>query len=153
MTAPQYRGWRFDYPWVTSDPRQDEYGQVLGGTGLGLNPSGGIDMVQNSDAVRQAILLLLSTIPGERVMRPEYGCLLHRLVFAPNDDTTAGLAIHYVRRALDQWEPRIDILKLDASRSAEAPERLDIVLEYRVRLSSSAEAVTFSLDLAGEDRL
>ena len=43
-------------------------------------------------------------------MRPDYGCELHRLVFSPNDDTTAGLAIHYVRRALERWEPRVEVL-------------------------------------------
>ena len=41
-------------------------------------------------------------------MRPGYGCHLFRLAFAPNDDTTAGLAIHYVRQALERWEPRIE---------------------------------------------
>jgi len=46
---------------------------------------------------------------GERVLRPEYGCDLHRLVFSPNDATTAGLAVHYVRAALLRWEPRIEI--------------------------------------------
>ena len=69
-------------------------------------------------SVRQAILLLLSTRPGERVMRPTYGCDLHRLVFSPNDDTTAGLAIHYVRQALERWEPRIEVIRLDAGREA-----------------------------------
>ena len=107
-------------------------------------------MVEDEDAVRQAILLLLSTSPGERVMRPEYGCDLHRLIFSPNDDTTAGLAIHYVRRALERWEPRIDILRLDATRCAENPGVLEIVLEYRVRATWQIENLVFHLDLTGE---
>jgi len=98
-------------------------------SGLRLSTTGGVATVQEEAAVRQAVLLLLSTVPGERVMRPDYGCELHRLVFAPNDDTTAGLAIHYVRRALVRWEPRIDILHLDANRSPEDDYRLDISLE------------------------
>ena len=53
---------------------------------------GRLAMVEGNAAVRQAIQMLLSTAPGERVMRPGYGCDLQRLVFAPNDDTTAGLA-------------------------------------------------------------
>ena len=72
------------------------------------------------EAVRQSILLLLSTIPGERVMRPTYGCHLHRLVFWPNDDTTAGLAIHYVRRAVERFEPRVEVIRVDATRDADA---------------------------------
>ena len=53
-------------------------------------------MIAGDAAIRQSIILLLTTTPGERVMRPDYGCPLHRLMFQPNDATTAGLAIHYV---------------------------------------------------------
>ncbi len=109
-------------------------------------------MVDGHDSVRQAILLLLSTIPGERVMRPDYGCQLHRLVFSPNDETTAGLAIHYVRQALDLWEPRIDVLRLDAERNAEDPEQLTISLEYRVRATQQIDTTTFSFNLSGGRR-
>ena len=109
-------------------------------------------MVEDHDSVRQAILLLLSTIPGERVMRPDYGCQLHWLVFSPNDETTAGLAIHYVRQALDLWEPRIEVLRLDAERNTENPEQLTISLEYRVRATQYTGATTFSFSLSGGGR-
>ena len=118
--------------------------------GLRLSVRGGIDMVEGDDAVRQSILLLLSTRPGERVMRPEYGCDLYRLMFAPNDDTTAGLAIHYVRRALERWEPRIAIQRLDAGANLQRPELLDIVLEYRVRATQRTDQLEATLDLTGE---
>lgn len=80
-------------------------------------------------------------------MRPEYGCHLHRLLFAPNDDTTAGLAIHYVRRALERWEPRVEILNLDATRNLEQPALLDVTLEYRVLATQRVAELTFSLNL------
>ena len=57
-------------------------------------------------------------------MRPDYGCDIHRLIFSPNDDTTAGLAIYYVQRALDRWEPRVEVLQPDARRDPEDPGRL-----------------------------
>ena len=119
--------------------------------GVTLTPRGGIAVVENDDAVRQALLLLLSTVPGERVMRPDYGCDLHQLVFSPNDDTTAGLAIYYIRRAIETWEPRVTILKLDAGRSPERPERLDLYLEYQVKATRNPSQLTFSLDLRGEE--
>ena len=102
--------------------------------------------------MRQAILLLLSTSPGERVMRPHYGCDLRRLVFSPNDKTTAGLAIHYVRQAIERWEPRIDIVRLDATQSADAEMsgRLEIVLDYRVRATQRTERLAYVFDLTGE---
>ncbi|XXF77100.1 GPW/gp25 family protein [Myxococcaceae bacterium GXIMD 01537] len=139
MSAPRYRAWRFLHPDL-------DFGEA---PGLGLAPTGAIDMVEEQAAVRQAVLLLLSTRPGERVMRPDYGCDLHRLMFATNDDTTAGLAIHYVRRALERWEPRIQLLNLDAGRHPDDPERLDISLEYRVRSTQRGERLTYAFQLAG----
>ena len=100
--------------------------------------------------MRQALLLLLSTRPGERINRPTYGCHLFRLAFAPADDTTAGLAIHYVARAVEQWEPRITVLSLDASRSQESPELLEVRLRYRVRSTQHQDelAITLPVDSA-----
>jgi phage baseplate assembly protein W len=140
MSTPRYRAWKFVHPDLDTSE---------GPAGLGLTPRGGIAMVDDRDSVRQAILLLLSTVPGERIMRPEYGCQLHRLVFSPNDETTAGLAIHYVRQALDRWEPRIEVLRLDAQRDAVNPEQLTISLEYRVRATQQTDVTTFSFNLAG----
>lgn len=141
MNVPRYRAWRFLHPDIDV-PEQF--------AGLGISPTGGIEMVEDNASVRQAILLLLSTIPGERVMRPNYGCDLHKLIFSPNDNTTAGLAIHYVRQALDRWEPRIQVTFLDADPNPEDPGRLDIVLEYRLRRSERADQLTVSINLAGE---
>lgn len=141
MSTVRYRGWRFLLPGLDA---ADEF------AGLGVTTRGSIDMAADDEAVRQAILLLLSTAPGERVMRPDYGCELHRLVFSPNDDTTAGLAIYYVRRALERWEPRIDIMRLDAGRSPEEPQQLDVLLEYRVRATQRSDTLAFSFNLSGE---
>ncbi|MGH9245615.1 MAG: GPW/gp25 family protein [Acidimicrobiales bacterium] len=138
--AARFRAWRF------LNPGLDPAG-VPGG--LGVAPTGGIAMVDEDESVRQAILLLLSTIPGERVMRPRYGSYLHRLVFAPNDQTTAGLAIHYVRQAIERWEPRVEILSIDANPHPEAPERLVVQLDYLVRASQLTGVLTYLLDLSG----
>ena len=86
-------------------PFEDPPIKGIGGGALGLGlPIALIIMAFVSGcvllAVRQSILMLLSTRPGERVMPPDYGCPIHRLVFSPNDATTAGLAIHYVRHSL-----------------------------------------------------
>jgi len=140
MRPERIRGWHFVLP------EQAEPGTVPGPR---ISLTGGIEMISGAALLRQAIWLLLKTRPGERVMRPEYGCDLHRLFFAPNDDTTAGLAIHYVRRALDRWEPRIEVLRLDANRQPERPEVLVIELDYRVRATREAGALTVALDLAG----
>ncbi len=123
-------------------------------SGLRLSPSGGLMLVEGADAIRQAIMILLSTRPGERVMRPDYGCPLHRLAFEPNDAATAGLAMHYIRTALTRWEPRIEIVSLTAepgSDAGAADGRLVVRLEYRIRATSEIAALQFDLDLHGQD--
>ncbi|TBL29701.1 hypothetical protein EYA84_23980 [Verrucosispora sp. SN26_14.1] len=121
------------------------------GGGLGLTAAGGLAMTDGDETVRQALFLLLSTTPGERLMRPGYGSRLHRLVFAPNNDTTAGLAIHYVRAAVTRWEPRIDVLDVDAGPDPDDPWRLVIRLDYRIRASLTPGQLVFSVDLLPTD--
>jgi phage baseplate assembly protein W len=121
-----------------------------GGTGMVTTPAGRLEWVQGEQTVRQALLMLLSTRPGERVLRPEYGCDLHRLVFEPNDETTAGVAIYHVRRAIERWEPRVEILDLDAGPDPEDPGRLEIVLEYRVRFLPETNRLRWSVLVTGE---
>ena len=152
MKLRRYNAWRFQYPFVTAPPDHPEEIFELSGPDIGLNisPTSGLAMVDEGPSVRQSILLLLSTIPGERVMRPDYGCELHRLVFSPNDNTTAGLAIHYVRQALDRWEPRAQITHLDAGVHPESPDRLEIRLEYRLRRTQKIDELAFSINLVGD---
>jgi phage baseplate assembly protein W len=135
--APQSRGFRFFHPDLDEPP-----------AGLRVGPTGAPELVDGVEAVRQAVLLLLSTRPGERVMRPEYGCDLHRVLFAPNDDTTAGLAIHYVRRALERWEPRIAVLAVDANRSEDQEGVLEVTVDYQVRAAQRRDQVMVSVPLA-----
>lgn len=110
------RGWNFP-------PKLDGEGQVA--------------MVEHEENVRQAIWLILSTAPGERVMRPDFGCGIHDLVFAPNSPGTAGQVIGEVRRALVRWEPRIDLLDVDALPDPAQSNRLLIVIKYQVRTTNN----------------
>lgn len=116
-------------------------------SGLTISNKGGIDTVSGHESVKQALFLLLSTSPGERVMRPRYGCELNRLVFSPNNDTTAGLAIHYVKQAIHRWEPRIIMLNVDANRHEEG--RLNIELNYRIAASNYEDSLIYRFNLNG----
>src|SRR5262249_11731589 len=141
MSGTAYRAWSFLHPDLEAT---DEV------AGLSINPRGRIEMVEENASVRQAILILLTTAPGERVMRPDYGCNLRKLVFSPNDDTTAGLALHFIRRALARWEPRIHVIHLDAGPNPIDPSRLELELEYRARATRRTDQIKRSLSLAGE---
>jgi uncharacterized protein len=140
-TAPRFRAWQFAHP---------DFDASEGAAGLQISPAGGITMLDEEASIRQAILLLLSTQPGERVMRPRYGCDLQKLLFSPNDATTAGLAIHYVRTALSRWEPRIEITCLDAIASPDDPGLLLIHLEYRIRSTRRTDRNVFALRVTEE---
>ena len=135
--APEICGLRFAHPDLDD----------AGAAGLVVTGAGRLELVRGADLLRQSLLTLLSTFPGERVMRPDYGCELLTLAFAHNDDTTAGLAIHYVRRAVEQFEPRVRIIRVDATRPAEHPERLDVVLEYQPVAGGPPESLHVGLPL------
>ena len=134
-------GFRFEHPELDSRERAP---------GFNVDATGRLAMVSGNDAVRQSLLLLISTVPGERVMRPDYGCNLHRLVFSPNDETTAGLAMFYVRQAVEQWEPRVEIVRVDAHAHPDLAEHLAIQLDYRVVATQREDRLVVPVALTGE---
>jgi phage baseplate assembly protein W len=87
---------------------------------------------EHEDSVRQAIWIILSTAKGERLMRPDFGCGIHDLVFAANDAATRGLARFEVREALLRWEPRVEVVDVEAAAGGEQGEILLIDIDYRV---------------------
>ncbi len=107
------------------------------GTGIGVDTDGQIAEASGEESVRQSIWLILSTAKGERVGRPEFGCDIHELVFAPNTPGTQGDAIRAVREALVTWEPRIDVLAVDARPDTSEPSVLIIEIHYRIRATNS----------------
>lgn len=90
-------------------------------------------MVAEEASVQQSIGVILSTARGERVMRPGFGCDLHRLVLAPNNGATRAQAAFEVREALQAWEPRIDLIDVSVHVGGEVGEQLLIDIEFRVR--------------------
>lgn len=80
---------------------------------LRIDRGGGVALSSGVEDVEEAIGLILGTAPGERPMRPEFGCGLHSFVFETIDASTLGKIEHEVRDALDRWEPRIDVLDVD----------------------------------------
>ena len=71
--------------------------------------TGSVALVDGDREIVESIRLILATAPGERPMRPEFGCAIHYLVFAPADSTTAGQIAYEVRQSLERWEPRIEL--------------------------------------------
>jgi len=94
-------------------------------------------LARYEESVRQSIVIILSTAKGERVMRPTFGCGLHELVFSVNNSAARAMAAFHVREALLEWEPRIDVLRVEAGSGGERGEQLLIDIDYRVRLNDS----------------
>jgi phage baseplate assembly protein W len=102
--------------------------------GLAAN---GIATAAYEEAVRQSIWIILATARGERQMRPDFGCGVHDLVFAVNSPEAAGRVASEVREALIQWEPRIDLTRVEASADEANTGRLLIEIEYKVRATNN----------------
>lgn len=96
-----------------------------------------IKTAADETSVRQSIEIILSTARGERVMRPDFGCNLNRLLFAPNNGTTRALAAFEVKEALRTWESRIDVLDVAVRADGVEAEQLLIDIDYRVRNTDS----------------
>ena len=89
------------------------------------------------EKIEQSIRLVLATAPGERLMRPGFGCGIHDLVGQPNTDALRGLVAGRVSDALGRWEPRIDLLDIRVAQHPRVPNRLDIDMDYRIREDNS----------------
>ncbi|GAA0944920.1 GPW/gp25 family protein [Virgisporangium aurantiacum] len=107
-----------------------------------VTPAGTIRLITGSEEIDASIRMILSTIPGERVMRPEFGCRMWSLIFAPLTAGTLGQIEQYVREALDRWEPRIDVDRVIAVADQESAE-VKIELDYRMRSTNDVRNLVF----------
>lgn len=104
-----------------------------------------VALAQGAADIEQAMKIILLTPKGQRPRRPEFGCAIHDLVFAPNNSTTLGLAEYYVREALQMWEPRIAVEEVRAAPDPDDREgvRLLIHIHYRLKATSDRRALVF----------
>lgn len=84
-------------------------------------------------SVEESIRIILGTTPGERLMRPDFGCGINEMVFAPNSHRTISLAEHYVREALLRWEPRVIVKEVRGEADAENCAMVNIRILYEIR--------------------
>ncbi|MFF5218374.1 GPW/gp25 family protein [Micromonospora sp. NPDC000442] len=110
---------------------------------LRVDARGGIALVSREREIVEAIRLILGTAPGERPMRPEFGCAVHDYVFAPADENTAGQIAFEVRAALDRWEPRIEVTDVLVGFDEEAEGTLYIDIRYLVRGTNDPRNLVF----------
>ena len=108
-----------------------------------ISPSGGIAMSHQLVDIDEAIRIILNTAKGERHMRPQFGCGIHDLVFAPNNATTIGLVNNYVKEAIGWWEPRVDVVKVDVTSDSQDGNMLLINIFYTVRATNDERNLVY----------
>jgi uncharacterized protein len=109
----------------------------------GVDARGRIALARQERDVEEAIHMILLTPKGQRVMRPEFGCRIHELIFAPNDASTAGLATYYVEDALGMWEPRIRLEQVNARPDPDNTGRLLIEIKYEIKSTNDRRSLVF----------
>lgn len=110
---------------------------------LRTTPSGGIALVDGDTEIAEAVRLVLGTAKGERPMRPEFGCGIHDLVFAPADLALLGRIEEEVRASLRRWEPRITVTQVEAVADADDRGTVWITVRYLVRDTDDPRNLVF----------
>jgi phage baseplate assembly protein W len=110
---------------------------------VGIDARGRFALARHERDIEEAMVMILLTPKGQRVMRPEFGCQIHDLIFAPNDATTAGLATYYVEEALAMWEPRIEVEHVTVAPDPRDLGRLLITIRYEIKATHDSRSLVF----------
>ena len=103
---------------------------------LQVDARGALALATGEEDIDQAITLILCTAPGERPMRPEFGCEIHDYLFDSIDAETVAKMEAAIRAALLRWEPRIDVERVDADYADSEHGVLRFFITYRVRATN-----------------
>jgi len=110
---------------------------------VGTDHRGDIELSSAEDNIRQSVRIIIGTAKGERVMRPDFGCEVHDYVFAAADPATLSMIEDAVEDALVQWEPRIDVERVEAAPDEENPNRVLVEIDYWVRETNSSANLVY----------
>ena len=100
---------------------------------IALSASARVQWSSDENKIRESIVIILRTAPGERVLMPTFGCRIAELVFAPNNGATRAMAQTFVEESLAHWEPRIDPPSVTVYVDPKVPNALQISIDYVVR--------------------
>lgn len=114
----------------------------------GVDAAGRLAWAEGNKSLRECMLNILLTRPGERLMRPEFGAGLGNFIHYPNNETTRALIADAARRALDRWEPRVLIEDVRVLADPQRPSHVHLSIHYRIRYDGARERLDFSLNLS-----
>ena len=127
------------------------------GTGLSFplrtDARGKIMLTSGNQDIAEAIRIILSTRPGERVMRPTFGCRAHELLFEPRSPTTISLLQEYVYEALRIWEPRINLLQVNVVADDSQIGALLAEIEYEIKATHDTRSIVHPFFIEDEPEI
>lgn len=100
-----------------------------------LSVGGGFRLVSDAEEIDGAIRMILGTAPGERLLRPEFGCTMWEQTFAPCTRATGALVEQAVRRAVERWEPRVELERVWAE-PLPTEACIRVTVEYRIKATN-----------------
>lgn len=105
--------------------------------------NGKIAWSKYEESIKESIKIILGTTPGERVMRPDFGCRINELVFEPYNTSTETLIAFHIKEALLKWEPRIEVLNVNVASHEDEKEKLIVNIEYMIKTSNSRNNLVY----------
>jgi phage baseplate assembly protein W len=143
MTTP-----RLDPERTVHDPEREPRGFAFP---FRIDPiAGGVAWAEGREKLRDNVMHILQTNPGERAMRRDYGGGLRDLVQDPHDEVLLALAQHRITRALADGEPRVQIQQVNIGAGTdEAKATLVAEIAYQVRRTHQSDLATLNLRLGG----
>ena len=122
-----------------------------------VDHTGSLAWADGGDALDRSLRMIISTAPSERVMRPDFGCAIWDLLFAPLDANTLGLMADAVRQAVARWEPRVELEDVVVVPEPGADGMVAIHVTYRTKATNDRRNLVYPFYVIphegdGEDR-
>ncbi|MGX7681845.1 GPW/gp25 family protein [Jatrophihabitans sp. DSM 45814] len=108
-----------------------------------VDHTGSIKLTSTAEDIDRSIQIVLLTAPGERLMRPQFGCRIWDLLFEPVTPNLLGLIAEAVRDALAQWEPRIEVDDVRPEADSDESALIRILISYRVRATNDRRNLVY----------
>jgi phage baseplate assembly protein W len=108
-----------------------------------VDHTGGLAFTYGDEDLDDAVLVVLATAPGERVMRPRFGCRIWELIFEPITGNTLGLMAQSVREAITEWEPRVEVHDVQVAADPSRDGLVNIHVEYAVRSTNNRRNLVY----------
>jgi uncharacterized protein len=117
---------------------------------LQVDSQGRLSLTNGENEIFQSIRIILETSPGERVMRPTFGCRVWELIFEPRDASTEALLKEYVREALAMWEPRIEVTGVDILEEGTPQEVVMVNIRYLIKNTHDERSIVYPFYIMDE---